>query len=218
MISFFNKKYYPYLLLQRSRIESEYGMSIQSTSEEICAALNTINDRDLNLIKKYLPNSVETVADIGCGLCLIDLGLARIFPTAKFWCLDKTEMDNGVVSGFHQDYTFYNELDLVKEFLVQNGLNESRFYLIEHPQEIPAQPYDLILSLLSCGWHYPVGKYLNFIQENLSKDGALVIDVRLGNSDVELLERNFSRVTRLYNDAETTPDGGVKGYRYICQR
>jgi len=43
-------------------------------------------------------------------------------------------------------------------------------------------PVDLILSLLSCGFHYPVDTYAGLIDRSLRKGGRVILDVRKGEN------------------------------------
>ena len=52
--------------------------------------------------------------------------------------------------------------------------------------------FDIIISLLSCGFHYPVETYLDKIKA--AKSGIVILDIRKNSGGLELLKNNFSSV------------------------
>lgn len=217
-IVYFNKDYLPYLFRQRTRLTTEYALNEQSDPQAICSALNTMTDRDYETIATYLPEKAQHILDIGCGLATIDLKLADKYPEAHYWLLDKSEMVEKSPRGFHEKYFFYNSMDLVGEFLCGNGMKEEAIHLIEDTLEpLYGRQYEVILSLLSCGWHYPLETYLWFIKSHLAEGGVLVIDVRCNPLQESILYGVFRSIEKIYNEAESKKEGGVVGYRYACR-
>jgi SAM-dependent methyltransferase len=218
MIKFFNKKYIDYVLLQRTRLKTEYGITTDSSEEQICDSLSQMTTKDLNLLQKYIPNLDDAdVLDIGCGLATIDVALSKISKNANYYLLDKTqEIDfTKKFNGFNKEYVFYNNMNLLDEFCKNNIENNS--YTLVDAAEINnlEKKFDLIISLLSCGWHYSLSLYLDYIKTHLKENGQLIIDVR-NNTEESVLYDTFHNVGRLYNYAEKRHDGGIVGYRYTC--
>jgi len=218
MIKFFDKKYIDFVLIQRTRLKTEYGIIPDSSEEQICSALSQMAYKDLYLIEKYI-SSLDNcnILDIGCGLATIDVALSEKSKNATYYLLDKSQdIDTArKFNGFNKEYVFYNNMDLLDQFCKNNIQNNS--YVIVDADEIKNvdKKLDLIISLLSCGWHYSINTYLDYIKYNLKEDGQLIIDVRNG-TDETLLYDTFHNVNRLYNHAEKRHDGGIVGYRYIC--
>ena len=50
---------------------------------------------------------------------------------------------------------------------------------------------DLVLSLISWGFHYPVGVYLDRVYELLNDDGRLILDVRTRTDGLNVLTQKF---------------------------
>lgn len=44
--------------------------------------------------------------------------------------------------------------------------------------------FDLVISLASCGFHYPVATYGKFFSKQISKGGAVVLDIRKGSGGI----------------------------------
>lgn len=63
--------------------------------------------------------------------------------------------------------------------------------------------FDLIISTISWGNHYPIQTYLKQVDRVLSKRGVLILDVRNGTGGIELLETKFA-VTCIARDSRCT--------------
>ncbi|MFV1441060.1 hypothetical protein VWZ88_06195 [Phaeobacter sp. JH20_36] len=116
------------------------------------------------------------VADIGCGYGFIDLFLAREFACAI--TLIDLEDNEATHFGFDAEGAAYSSLSTARAFLTANGVadvttvNPGR----EDPNRIG--DVDLALSLLSCGFHYPVSTYETFWKNSVKPDGAIILDLR----------------------------------------
>jgi hypothetical protein len=92
--SFFNKKYIDFILLQRTRLTTEYNITRESDESDIVNALNKMVQKDLELIEPYLPQDSENpfnILDIGCGLSTIDIVLSEKYSKSHFFLQDKSE-------------------------------------------------------------------------------------------------------------------------------
>lgn len=158
-------------------------------------------EREYSLIKKHLPASPDNILDIGCGVAGIDIMLHKHYiVTAKnphFYLLDKSEINSKVYYGIEKKAAYYNSLDIAKRLLMANGVKESHI----HTQEVTGSPlfpgvqFDLVISLISWGFHYPVSTYLEEVYNSLSTGGALIIDVRKETEGEALLEKKFGSLT-----------------------
>lgn len=144
-------------------------------------------------LKPFLPASIKSVLDIGCGIGGIDYYLSKNHGSPVLHMLDYNKKDENIHFGLRPTASKYNSLESTREFLNNNGI--TNFELHDAEKGYPdGHEYDLIISLLSCGYHYPVNTYLNGIIKTLSKDGALIIDVRIGSLDFQLLKTIFKTV------------------------
>jgi len=217
MITFFNTNYLSYLLLQRTRLKTEYYLNDHSNNEDILTAINSMTKKDYNTIESFLPKcNVNNILDIGCGLGTIDVYFYYKFPNAELFLQDKTDTikNDRKYNGFNETYYYYNNLALLEEFLSLN--NVKNFHIIDGEDLFKTNvKFDLVLSLLSCGWHYSISQYLDYIRTHIAEKGTLVIDVR-NNTEEQLLYNTFHNVNRIFNENEKRHDGGIVGYRYVC--
>lgn len=144
-----------------------------------------------------LPETCQTILDIGCGMAGIDLFLNQHYnnQSLQFHLLDKTLIDEQVYYSHQQKGSFYNSLELAKSLLNRNGIDESRIHLMVAPENGIIESdisFDLILSLISWGFHYPVETYLDSVVDRLGHNGVLILDIRKGTNGLEVLRNRFA--------------------------
>lgn len=221
-IKSFNKDYFRYLIPQRTRITTEYQLSYDSSQDEIDAALSKMMNKDYDMIKSYLPIGSNNILDIGCGLGLIDIALYHHYnQSVNLFLLDKTNTitEDTHIRGFNKEYVFYNSMDCTRDTLQTNGVDGSNIFSYEVSPEslnkIEETKFDVILSLLSCGWHYSIETYVDLIKNTLSKNGVLILDIRHDTGQLEYAKEHFDLVDVVINTAESKHTGGTIGDRYI---
>ncbi len=221
-IKSFNRDYFCYLIPQRTRITTEYQLSYESPQDDIDNALTKMMIKDYDMIKSYLPETCNNILDIGCGLGLIDIALYHHYKDPiNLFLLDKTNdiTEDTHIRGFNKEYVFYNSMDCTKNTLQTNGVNESDIIAYEVNDEnltkLSENKFDVILSLLSCGWHYSIETYVDLIKNTLSKNGVLILDIRHDTGQLEYAKQHFDLVDVVINTAESKHTGGTIGDRYI---
>jgi len=218
----FNKEYFVHLFPQRTRLKTEYQLTSDSTPDDINNALTIMMLKDYDMIKSYLPETVSNILDIGCGLGLIDIALNEHYNgRINLHLLDKTNeiAENTSVRGFNEQYIFYNSMEGTRKTLVDNGVNSEKLFTYEVSesslQEIQSNKFDVIISLLSCGWHYSIENYIDLIKKSLNKDGVVILDIRHNTGQLEYALEHFTLVNQVINTAESKHTGGTIGDRYI---
>jgi len=220
MIKKFNKDYFKYLFPQRTRLMTEYGLSNDSEDGIVRNQISKMVEKDYDMIKDFLPKSCNSVLDIGCGLGLIDLAIYNHYGKVNLNLLDKTQDldESKPLRGFNgKKYSFYNSLDASRATLEGNGVNPKDIscYEVDSHRELYNNKYDVIISLLSCGWHYSIELYVDLIQKCLSPEGVLILDIRSNTDQLEYAKTHFELVNVVVNTAESKHDGGTIGDRYV---
>jgi ubiquinone/menaquinone biosynthesis C-methylase UbiE len=150
-----------------------------------------INGIYLN-IEKHLPQNAQSVLDIGCGVGGIDLEIYTHYDgNIRLNLLDYSEMQ-GNYYGFNSTGGKYNHLGLTELFLDINGVKRKNIRIYDANNGYPSGRFDIIISLISCGFHYPVQTYLEKIKE--SRNGIVILDIRKGTGQIEILRDNFNSV------------------------
>ena len=87
-------------------------------------------ENEISTIKDFLPNELENIMDIGCGLGIINIFLNKIYHNSpNFYLLDKNHVDNKIKYGFSDNYESYNDLNETRKILLDNGIKDNIFML-----------------------------------------------------------------------------------------
>lgn len=152
---------------------------------------------DLDDITSQLDAAPHRVLDIGAGLGGIDVLLNRRFrgSSPEFWLLDRFRIDAAISYGFAAEASAYCDQEETRRFLCHNGIDERRLHLVDaDADEWPATRFDLVVSLISWGFHYPVETYAGKVAASLAKGGVVILDVRRESGGMEELQRWFPRI------------------------
>ncbi len=138
-------------------------------------AIMLIEYRDLRPhLARFTP---KTVADIGCGYGFIDLFIARDFD-CDLVLIDIEESETRKF-GYRNDGAGYSNLGTAKAFLAANGVRADAITLV-NPRKtdvLATQSIDAAISLLSCGFHYPLSTYSDYLTRNLRDGGGVIVDI-----------------------------------------
>jgi len=153
-------------------------------------------EREYSSIKKFLPDNCSRILDVGCGVAGIDLFLNQHYLNREieFYLLDKTQIEENVYYMYEEKGAFYNSLGIAREILVNNGIDINKVHLIEATENNSIEiekGVDLVISLISWGFHYPVSIYLEKVYDLLNGDGTLILDVRKNTDGLNLLSQRF---------------------------
>ncbi len=182
--------YYPHFCHWESKLRRD--TVIPQFAESILA--------DYDEIQSHLPKQVSSILDIGCGVAGIDVALNRHYSsgTPRFHLLDRSTVSSKVFYDFHAEAAYYNSLDAAKSMLMKNGVDASRITCLEatDKNEIAAPAgIDLVISLISWGFHYPVTVYLAEVCRVLSPAGAVIIDIRKDSSGLDDLRGQLCNIS-----------------------
>jgi SAM-dependent methyltransferase len=150
-------------------------------------------------IRGALPEACSAVLDIGCGVAGLDVFLERHYRGrgVHFYLLDKTRTEKSVYYDMASKGAFYNSLGVAEDLLASNGVTRGRIHLLEanEANEVRVdRKIDLVVSLISWGFHYPVATYAKQVREALSDQGVAILDARKGEGGVDELRRHFGSV------------------------
>jgi hypothetical protein len=149
----------------------------------------------------------RSVADIGCGQAFIDLLIHRRLGCSL--TLIDIETSDDLHFGFAEEGAGYADLGSARAFLVANGVPDSAIRTINprHGSLAEAGRVDLAVSLISCGFHYPVSTYDDFFRTQV--DRAILLDCRNGKGgEAELAA--YGSVTTIGTEKRHT--------RYLCRK
>jgi len=158
--------------------------------------------REYESLQGFLPDNCSKILDIGCGIAGIDVYINEHYSSQsiEYYLLDKSEVEESVYYMFEDKGSFYNSLDLAKATLVNNGIYEDNVHLIEATENNDInidENVDLVLSLISWGFHYPVNTYLDKVYDILNRKGVLILDVRKGTDGLDLITKKFGEYRKV---------------------
>ena len=89
-------------------------------TEEMC--------REFEEIKEFLPENIESILDIGCGIGGINIPLFNHYSTSMpvISLLDKEGISGAIYYGYHGTGAFYNSLATAEQFLTANSIPNSK--------------------------------------------------------------------------------------------
>ena len=156
--------------------------------------------REIESIKDYLPKNAENIMDIGCGLGIINIYLNQIYNNQpNFFLLDKNRIDKEIKYGFSSEYESYNDLNQTKNLLLNNNINSLHTIDVEKDIKIENK-IDLVISLKSMGYHYPIDQYLKLFRTCCDDNTCFIFDVSEGYYNASLLKKYFDVVDIIYEE------------------
>jgi hypothetical protein len=163
---------------------------------------------DFNVVRSYLPSTAASVMDIGCGIAALDVFLFERYreQNPEMLLVDRSEVSNEIYFGFRSEAAFYNSLDRAKRTLLANGVPEHRIRLFKAPEDgqLPdVAPLDLVISILSWGFHFPIGTYLDSVCDRLAHNGRVIVDVRRKTDGLETARGSLFKAVDHIGDAQS---------------
>ena len=207
-----NKRHQKLLLLQRIDLISDKQRIIRKKfgrflftnffihffipQKEIEKKINEEFLKEFNSIKNYLPKSSKNILDIGCGLGVINIFLNDYYSKKSYFTLiDKNYVDKKVIYGFNKNSESYNKLEITKDFLILNGFKTEQLQLINADKNFEInKKYELIISLFSMGYHYPIENYFYMIKKTSTKSTKVIFDLSLEYNELNKVKKYFNKV------------------------
>ncbi|MDG3547085.1 hypothetical protein [Methanobacterium formicicum] len=158
--------------------------------------------KEYSIIKPFLPSDIKSILDIGCGVAGIDVLLSKHYENnVDIFLLDKTSVDDKVYYHFEKKGSFYNSLNVSKDLLEINGIKPLKIHLQEATDNNRIKfntKFDLIISFISWGFHYPISTYLDEVYEKLSAYGVLIVDIRRGTGEENEIREKFGNCNIIF--------------------
>ena len=157
---------------------------------------------EFKTFEKYLPSNVKNIMDIGCGLGVLGIFINQKYQNnPNFYLLDKNTVDTKIKYGFSKDYESYNDLNETRNILLKNGLSNEQIYIKNVDQEITIDnKINLVISLKSMGYHYPIENYINLIKKTCSTETAFIFDVFEEKYSLSDVKKYFNEAKIIYEE------------------
>ena len=113
----------------------------------------------------------------------------------QFHLLDRSEInDAGFQYGMGAADRFYGSLETAADLLRANGISMDQVRLLNAQPgfELTAtNQFDLVISLWSWGFHFPLNTYLEGVYRALKPSGVMIVDLRYPGNEHEMLKARF---------------------------
>ena len=164
-------------LLLDHKWKSEFlNQCIKSSQEDASLIISSLSDLPKNPV----------IASIGPGNCFVELLISRQLNPSQLILIDIEDTKNHH-HGYHSEGAGYCSLDKSYEFLKTNLIEYCQSKNLKCPSILLCNPktdflpqlgFDLCISLLSAGFHYPIGEYTQYFSKNWKVNGKLIFDAR----------------------------------------
>ena len=214
-----NKDHKKYILLQRNEYMSSFQKKIRkslgrylftnifinffNSSNIIEEKLNIGFKDEFKSIEKFIPKNANNILDIGCGLGIINVFLNEFYlKKPNFTLIDKDYVEKTIFYGFNKQGEGYNNLKITENFLLTNNLEQKQLEILNANSNFRLnKKYDLVISLFSMGYHYPIDIYLDKLKKCTTKNTIIIFDLALEYNSLEKIKKNFETIKIIKEDA-----------------
>ena len=164
---------------------------------------------EFELLKENVDFDNKKILSIGGGIGGLELIISRNFDST-FYFIEKNYVSTKVKYGWDsKNSEAYNDLSLLKNFLVDNKLNEKRFKIFDFDKDtLPNEKFDIIISLYSLDYHYDFNIYFDYLKKVSKNETILIFDT----IKPDTYKNIFNKVKIIKLDNSTTH----KSKRVMC--
>ena len=167
-----------------------------------------------SFIARNSSKKIGHITDIGPGHSLSEIFLFEHYQ-CSFHLVD-IESNDLHHHDFNSEGAGYGSLEKSIDLLAANGVPREKIEAT-NPQKVSLKPIstDLLISLYSCGFHYPLDTYEDFIRGALGENGIAVMDVARQPSEHQAMSRLFSETRIIKNLGRADRILGFAGVNHI---
>ena len=143
--------------------------------------------------------AIRSVLDIGCGLALIDIMIARHYLVDEVHLIDGDGSSQKGV-GYDPDAVAWNDVRLGAD-MVRANVPDDDVIVTPHfaPGDWPRMgKFDLVISCRSWCHHYPAATYARQVAASLTPGGLVITDIRRKTNGLQtMLDAGFRVLERV---------------------
>ena len=137
------------------------------------------------IFKNYLNETPNTLCDIGCGFAFESGWFSKEYNT-DVWLLDidadyKKEYEKNkryINYGNIDDFGGYNNFETIRESLKTRDVINYKLLEPNDTQWNTSPKFDVIMSVKSMAYHYPITPYNEFIETHKNENTRLFVSIR----------------------------------------
>jgi len=223
---YLNKKETRLIILQRIELLSSFFKKIRKffgrrlftnfiskfflNPESIGKAYFNDMKSEYETIRKYVNPQNKDILSIGGGLGGLEVILNKKFDVKSFTFIERNFVSQKIIYGWNNNNNEgYNDLDLLKFFLIKNDLPSTKFTIFDYDKEqLPNKKFDLVISLFSLDYHYDFNIYLDYLKNISHKNTQIIFDT--------IRADYFKNVFKEINIVNNITNTVHKSQRLIC--
>ena len=148
-------------------------------------------EKEFLLIKKYTKNN-DKILSIGSGVGGLEILMTKKL-NSHITFIEKNYISKKIKYGWDKmNLEAYNNLNLLKKFLLNNDVKEDKFAIYDFDQDnLPDTKFDLIVSLYSLDYHYEFELYKDYLNKVMKPETILIFDTIRPDYFKEIYETRF---------------------------
>ena len=162
-------------------------------------------------IKKFISSNDNFFLGIGSGIGGLELLINRNFKDKNYYFIERNYVSKKVKYGWGGmvNKEAYNNLELQKNFLKINNMNESQINIYDYDKnDLPEIKFDVIISLFSLDYHYDFDIYIDYLKKVSKPETKIIFDT--------IRADYFNKIFKNVKIISTNLDTVHKSNRIIC--
>ena len=130
-------------------------------------------------IKKFISDDDNLFLSIGAGVGGLEAIINQNLPEKNYFFIEKNYISKKVKYGWtgQSKSEAYNSLDIQKEFLLANKMNDQQINIIDFDEgNLPMKKFDIITSFFSLDYHYDFDLYIDYLKKVSKKNTKIIFD------------------------------------------
>ena len=130
-------------------------------------------------IKKFISDDDNLFLSIGAGVGGLEAIINQNLPEKNYFFIEKNYISKKVKYGWtgQSKSEAYNSLDIQKEFLLANKMNDQEINIIDFDKDnLPMKKFDVITSFFSLDYHYDFHLYSDYLKKVSKKNTKIIFD------------------------------------------
>ena len=130
-------------------------------------------------IKKFINDDDNLFLSIGAGVGGLEAIINQNLPEKNYFFIEKNYISKKVKYGWtgQSKSEAYNSLDIQKEFLLANKMNDQQINIIDFDEgNLPMKKFDVITSFFSLDYHYDFHLYSDYLKKVSKKNTKIIFD------------------------------------------
>ena len=130
-------------------------------------------------IKKFISDDDNLFLSIGAGVGGLEAIINQNLPEKNYFFIEKNYISKKVKYGWtgQSKSEAYNSLDIQKEFLLANKMNDQQINIIDFDGgNLPMKKFDIITSFFSLDYHYDFHLYSDYLKKVSKKNTKIIFD------------------------------------------